>query len=95
MSADPGQGLAGRSAALSTKEAAALLGVSSDCLWRAAAKGTAPVPHFRVGRRVCWPAAPIAALLHSDEPPTDEAGVAESGPRSTAAAPDVDRNGHG
>jgi predicted DNA-binding transcriptional regulator AlpA len=54
-------------AALSTERAAALLGVSPDTLWKAARDGDPPVPFFRCGRSLRWPAAPIRALLGLDQ----------------------------
>lgn len=59
--------------ALTTDEAAQLLGISSNTLWRCARDGTAPVPHYRFGRALRWPVVPILRLLRIEEPEDDEA----------------------
>ena len=49
--------------ALTSEQAAELLGVSRGALWAAARDGDAPVEPYRVGRALRWPTAPILALL--------------------------------
>lgn len=50
--------------ALSTDEAARLLGVTREHLWKCAREGTAPVPFLRLGKRqLRWPTAPILRVL--------------------------------
>lgn len=49
--------------ALTSEQAAELLGMSRGALWAAARDGDAPVEPYRVGRALRWPTAPILALL--------------------------------
>lgn len=67
-------------AALNTRLAAELLGVSADSLERAAKRGDAPVPHYRWGRSLRWPAEPIRRLLNGDGAPTAGAPSVETVP---------------
>ncbi len=56
--------------ALSTAEAAQLLGVPVAHLWKLAREGTAPVPVMRLGRTLRWPTRPILealGLAHGDK----------------------------
>lgn len=48
---------------LSTKDAAALYGCSTDVLYELAARGEAPVQPLRLGSRLRWPTAPLLATL--------------------------------
>lgn len=50
-------------AALTTDQAAELLGVSPDLLWRLARDGEAPVEPLRLGRVIRWPTAALLDLL--------------------------------
>lgn len=50
-------------AALTTAQASELLGLSHDALERAAKRGDAPVPFYKWGRALRWPAEPIRRLL--------------------------------
>ncbi len=49
--------------ALTTEEAASLLGVSVDHLWSLARAGEAPIDPLKLGRAYRWPTAPLLALL--------------------------------
>ncbi len=55
--------VAGLPATVDTREAAAWLGVHSECLYDAAKAGTAPVVPLRVGRRLRWPTALLLEAL--------------------------------
>lgn len=55
--------VAGLPPTLNTDEAAQLLGVSRDTLWRLAREGTAPVEPLRLGSALRWPTARLADLL--------------------------------
>lgn len=59
--------------ALTTVQAAQLLGVSHDALERAAKRGDAPVPSYRWGRSLRWPSEPIRRLLLGLAPTNPEA----------------------
>jgi excisionase family DNA binding protein len=55
--------------ALTTAEAAKLLGVPVAHLWKLAREGSAPVPVLRLGRSLRWPTRPILealGLAHGD-----------------------------
>jgi hypothetical protein len=67
--------------ALTTEQAAQLLGVTRVGLWKMAGDGTAPVPFFHVGRLLRWPTAPILRLLGL-EPGSDD-GPAGPSPEAT------------
>jgi excisionase family DNA binding protein len=49
--------------ALTTAEAAQLLGVAVPHLWKLAREGSAPVPVLRLGRSLRWPTRPILEVL--------------------------------
>jgi predicted DNA-binding transcriptional regulator AlpA len=49
--------------ALTTYEAAELLGTTPGTLWRLAREGSAPVQPLRLGRMLRWPTRPILELL--------------------------------
>jgi excisionase family DNA binding protein len=49
--------------ALTTAEAAELLGVPVAHLWKLAREGSAPVPVLRLGRSLRWPTRPILKAL--------------------------------
>ena len=49
--------------ALNAREAAATLGVSPRTLWSLTADQTSGIPHARIGRRVVYPRAALAAWL--------------------------------
>jgi len=66
--------------ALTTDLAAELLGLSADSLERAAKRGDAPVPFYRWGRSLRWPAEPIRRLLNGE-------GAAEATPPTTPVLP--------
>jgi predicted DNA-binding transcriptional regulator AlpA len=68
-------------AAATTEQAARLLGISRVGLWKMAENGTAPIAHFKVGRALRWPTAPILRLLGLDE---SDAGAAEPSADDTA-----------
>lgn len=53
---------------LSTHQAAELLGVGVDHLWRLAREGTAPVEPLRLGRALRWPTPPLLHLLGLADP---------------------------
>lgn len=48
---------------LRTEQAAELLDISPDTLWRLAREGTAPVEPLRLGRALRWPTRRILELL--------------------------------
>lgn len=48
---------------LTTAQAAEMLGVGRDHLWKLAREGTAPVDPLRLGSSLRWPTAKLAALL--------------------------------
>ena len=50
-------------ATVTVKQTAELLGVSSDCVYEAAARGTLPFPILRLGRTLRVPVAPLLAAL--------------------------------
>ena len=49
--------------ALTTVEAAELLGVPKAHLWKLARTGKSPVPVLRLGRALRWPTQPILEVL--------------------------------
>ena len=78
-------------AALTTEQAANLLGISRVGLWKMAENGTAPVPHFYAGRALRWPTAPMLRLLGLDPSspgPTDGSpeGPSRDEPSTAGAA---------
>jgi predicted DNA-binding transcriptional regulator AlpA len=72
--------------ALTTEQAADLLGITRVGLWKMAGDGTAPVPHFKVGRLLRWPTAPILRLLSLDQSSTGPAGTSEDGTARDSAS---------
>lgn len=76
--------LAALPAALTTSQAAELLGLSDDSLERAAKRGDAPVPFYRWGRSLRWPSEPIRRLLNGEGAPDGT----PSEPATTTTAPD-------
>ena len=71
----------GAPATLTVKQTARILkgagqgGVSSDCLYEAIARGEAPWPILRIGRRILIPVAPLMRSLGLE--PEDSAGCRE------------------
>lgn len=53
---------------LTTAEAAELLGVSADLLWKLARNGGAPVEPLRLGRALRWPTKPLVDLVRGQTP---------------------------
>lgn len=51
---------------LDTPQAAELLGIGADHLWKMAREGTAPVEPLRLGRKLRWPTARLFDLLGID-----------------------------
>lgn len=70
--------------ALTTGQAAELLGLSDDSLERAAKRGDAPVPFYRWGRSLRWPAEPIRRLLNGEGVPHPNGTPSELPSTSTA-----------
>lgn len=58
--------VAGLPPTLTTEQAAEMLGVSKDHLWKLAREGTAPVEPLRLGASLRWPTARLADLLGLD-----------------------------
>jgi len=50
-------------ATITAEELARLLGVALWTLYQSVSEGTCPIEPLRVGRRMVWPSAPVAALL--------------------------------
>jgi excisionase family DNA binding protein len=73
---------------LSTEQAAELLGVGVDHLWRLARDGEAPVTPLRLGHRLRWPTSSLLRLLGMDGPPEPGDPMAVP-PRDDAEASDA------
>lgn len=78
--------------ALTTLQAAELLGLSDDSLERAAKRGDAPVPFYRWGRSLRWPKEPIRRLLLGLDPLNSD-GAPARGPADTASPITLTRDG--
>ena len=83
--------LHGLPAALTTTQAAELLGLSPSALERAARRGDAPVPFYRWGRAIRWPSEPIRRLLLGLDPLNGDG--APAGPVDTPSPTALTRNG--
>lgn len=71
-----GEDRARRKALLSVEEAAALLGVTRDTIYRAIKAKTLPVPVYVIGRRMRIPRLAIERLLEGTVPPSHPGDVA-------------------
>ncbi len=79
--------------ALTTAQAADLLGLSSSALERAARRDDAPVPFYRWGRALRWPSEPIRRLLLGLNPLNNDDGAPARGPADTASPITLTRDG--
>lgn len=71
---------------LTTDQAAELLGITADHLWKLRREGQAPVESLQLGRALRWPTVPLLELLGISR---DETGPLQAGPVLTAV-PDPD-----
>lgn len=60
---------------LNTGQAAEMLGVSRDHLWKLAREGRAPIEPLRLGATLRWPTALLADLLGLGSGARDSAGL--------------------